>query len=391
VQQKYQIVAGSFLTQFAIIGMLFSYGVFFSAFEAEFGWSRTLLSLASSIGTLMMGVMASVLGSLADRFGPRRVLLVTGPIYAIGFVLMSQITAPWQLFLIFASFVGIGLGSHDVITLSTVSRWFSARRGIMSGVVKTGTAAGQVVLPFLAALMIASLGWRQALVVLGIATGVILVLAALMMSHPKRAPSNASVDGNRDGSSFAEARRSRVFWTLASIQFLFFVTVISVPVHIAVHGMDLGMSTARAALLLSTLGAASALGRLGVGWTVDRIGGRLALILCLAILSASLGCLIVTEAQALLFAVIAAYGFAHGGLFTVVSPTVAGVFGNRAHGAIFGAILLSGTIGGATGPVLVGLAFDVLGSYQPAFVTLTLLSALAFGLALSLPKPVRGG
>jgi MFS family permease len=382
---RYLVVTGAFLTQFAIIGMFFAYGVMFKEFETEFGWSRTLLSTASAIATLMMGVLASVAGRMADRFGPRRVLLVTGPLFGLGFVMVSLVSAPWQLFLLFATLIPIGLGSHDVVTLSAVARWFSARRGIMSGVVKLGTALGQVALPILAAFLIAGYGWRQAVVILGILAAVVLVAAALMMSHPAK-PATGASSHDASGLSFADARRSRAFWTLCAIQFLFFTSVMSVPVHIAVHGMDLGMTVARAALLLSILGGASAIGRLVIGWSVDSLGGRWSMILCLAVLATSLAAMIDTRNHDILFVVMAFYGAAHGGLFTVVSPTVAEYFGNRAHGALFGAILLAGTIGGALGPIMLGFVFDSFGSYRLGFTGLVVFSTIALGLAISLPR-----
>ena len=78
------------------------------------------------------------------------------------------------------------------------------------------------------------------------------------------------------------------------------------------------------------------------------------------------------------------YGFAHGGLFTVVSPTVAEYFGMRAHGVIFGAIVFFGTLGGASMPIVTGMIYDRLGSYDIAFIVLTLLAALSFFLAILL-------
>ena len=88
-----------------------------------------------------------------------------------------------------------------------------------------------------------------------------------------------------------------------------------------------------------------------------------------------------------LFAVVALYGFGHGGLFTVVSPTVAEFFGTRTHGAIYGGIYLFGTIGGAAGPIMAGRVFDLTGSYEYAFSALALMGAGALLLMASLPPP----
>ncbi|MBZ0127607.1 MAG: MFS transporter [Rhodobacteraceae bacterium] len=385
-QSRYAIVLGAGLTQFSVIGLFFAYGLFFKSFEVEFGWSRTLMSAVSALAVFMMGALAALTGRLADRFGPRPVLLVSGLCYGLGYALISQITAPWQMFLLFGTLLGAGLSTHDVVTLSTVARWFEKKRGIMSGVVKVGTALGQVTLPPLAAVLIVAYGWRNAAVILGVGAGIVLMTAALMMSHPRSIPASGGAVV-RSSTDFAAARRSRLFWTLCAIQFLFFPAVIAIPMHIAVHGMDLGMTSARAATLLSVIGGASVAGRLAVGLLVDRIGGKRAMTLCIGILATSLALLVVAVSPIWLYAVLAGYGIAHGGMFTVVSPTVAGYFGMRAHGAIFGAVLFSGTIGGSIGPVLTGLVFDLTGSYQLAFAGMATLAAIGLGLAITLPKP----
>lgn len=385
---RYLVVAGACLTQFTIIGLLFSFGLFFKVFEAEYGWSRTLMSASSSLSFLMMGLLAMLGGRLSDRYGPARVLIVTGVLYGVGFALLSQVTRPWQLFAICGTFIGLGLSTHDVVTLSTVARWFEGRRGIMTAVVKVGTAAGQVTLPPLVALLISGMGWRPAVIVLGLGAVLLLLGAALIMKNPPvRHVQPGQAGAPAEGLTFAEARRSRVLWTLCAVQFCFFSSLMTVPLHLPIHGMDLGLSAAAAATLLSVVGGASVLGRLAVGRLVDVIGGRRAFVLCFVALIAGLGGLTALTVPWALYATVAVYGFSHGALFVVVSPTVAEYFGMRAHGAIFGTVLFSGTLGGSVGPILTGMAFDRFGSYVPAFLALTLLAGLALLLVLSLPRP----
>ena len=386
MDSRYLIVFGACLTQFTVIGLLFSFGVFFNVLEVEFGWSRTLLSSAVALAALVMGLLAVFAGRLGDRFGPAPVLAGAGLLYGAGFALIAVVDEPWHLFVLFGLFIGVGMSSHDVTTLSTIARWFVRRRGMMTGIAKVGTATGQMVMPPVAALLIAVLGWRNAALTLGVAAVVLLLGAALSMRRPP--PDRAAAPEARGGGgSFAEIRRSRVFWTLCAAQFLFFPTLMTIPLHIAVHGMDLGMTRGVAATLLTVIGAASIAGRLTVGAFADRIGGRNAYVLCLVPLVTSLLILMVVDTWVPLFAVVALYGFGHGGLFTVVSPTVAEFFGTRTHGAIYGGIYLFGTIGGAAGPIMAGRVFDVTGSYEYAFSTLALMGAAALLLMASLPPP----
>jgi MFS family permease len=389
LDKRYLIVFGACLTQFTVIGLLFSYGLFFKAFEVEFGWSRTLLSSCMSFAFIVMGVLAFFGGRLSDRYGPRLVLAVSGTLCGMGYALLSQVTQPWQLFAIFGLFIGVGMATHDVVTLSTIARQFRQRRGIMTGVVKVGTAAGQITVPPIAAFFIAIYDWRLALIILGIAAVALLLVAALLMkSPPASAGSGKGIDAA--GSRLQEARRTRPLWMICAIQFSFFSTVTTIPLHIVVHGMDLGMTPALAAILLSVMGAASVAGRLSVGAMVDRIGGRRALILCFVPLIASLLALLFISAPWLLFGAVAVYGIAHGGFFTVMSPTVAEYFGLQAHGAIFGLVLFFGTIGGAAGPILAGRIFDLTGSYAPAFTALAALATLGLALVLRLPSANPG-
>ena len=110
--------------------------------------------------------------------------------------------------------------------------------------------------------------------------------------------------------------------------------------------------------------------------------------ICLAILSASFIWLQVARDVWMLYSFAVVYGIAHGGIFTVISPIVAELFGIRAHGALFGIVVCGGTVGGATGPVLAGLVFDLTRSYQPIFIALIALAAISFLLAL-LIKPAQ--
>lgn len=380
------VVLGASLTQFTIIGLFVTSGLFFKIFEVEFGWSRAVLSAASGLGVLAMGFLAFVSGKLSDSYGPRIVLTVSGICFGLGYILMSWMSEPWQLIVIFSVFLGIGFGAHDVVTLSTVARWFEARRGVMTAVVKVGTAIGQVALPPMVALLIVGVGWRQAVLVMGVSAMIVLVAAASIMRSPPVQTNDAEQNVPVLGLTYKEATKDRRFWILCAVQFLFFPTMMTLPLHLPAHGMDLSMTPTLAAALVSTMGATSILGRLGIGRLLDMIGGRNCYLISLVILTAALGPLALIDSHVPLFTFVALYGVAHGALFVVVSPTVAEYFGMREHGAIFGTILFCGTVGGAVGPFLAGVLFDISGSYAVAFLALMVMALVALGLIAALPR-----
>ena len=386
-----RVLTAAFLIQVVVIGMMFGYGVFFKVLEDELGWSRTLLSSASSLSILVMGFFGVVAGQLSDRFGPRWVLTATGLTTGIGYFMMSSMTAPWQLLLCYGLLVGLGFATHDVVTLSTVASWYPQRRGLVTGIVKAGSGCGQILVPLLVAWLVVNGGWRNAFAALGILAGVLLIVLAQFMQR-QTAPvlQEPGLPKENDtevkGMSFKHARNDRMLWTFCAIQFCFIPSLMTIPLHIVAHATDLGMAPELAALILSTVGAASIVGRLVVGHLVDRFGARRILCTCLAALLVSLLMLRFTEVPFWLFPAALIYGVAHGGLFTAVSPSVAEYFGMKSHGAIFGTVLFFGTLSGTAGPVIAGMLFDRFQSYDIAFTILAVLAVTGVLLASSLPR-----
>jgi len=157
------IVLGASLVQFTVSGGLFAFGVFFSALESELGWSRIVMSTCTSLAFLIMGLLAISAGGLNDRFVPRWVLFPTGIVYGCCYTLLYFVTEPWHAILLFGIAIGIGMASHDIVTLSTIARWFHNKRGRMTGVLKAGTACGQICVPLIAASLIAKFLRNKAL------------------------------------------------------------------------------------------------------------------------------------------------------------------------------------------------------------------------------------
>lgn len=390
----YIIVAASFLIQGVAIGGMFAYGVLFTEMITSFGWSRATISGAISMATLVMGIVALLAGRLNDRFGPRGVLTLSAIFYGAGYMLMSTLTSPWQLYLFWGVMVGIGLSTHDVITLSTVARWFPQRRGLMSGIVKVGTGCGQLTIPLIVAALVASHDWRMACRMFGAVSFVILILAAQVMRRDSGSTAHTVAGSGAAGARVADrqaaggnmapdmtyraALRSSSLWLLCGSQFLVIGCLSTITIHIVPHAIDLGLSRTTAAGLLSTMGGVSLLGRLTVGGTMDRIGGRRGMLAAYCLLLVSLVWLQFADAAWMLFAFAAVYGIAHGGFFTVMSPTVAELFGTRAHGALFGTVLFFGSIGGAIGPFAAGAVFDAFGSYRLAFGALGVVAVTGF-------------
>ena len=393
----YVVVAAAFFIQIFAWGINNSFGVFFNPLLTEFGWLRATISGAVSMNFLVHGLISIFMGGLNDRFGPRLIMTCCGFFMGLGYLLMAGVHAVWQMYLFYGLIAGIGLSGMDVIVLSTIARWFTKKRGTMSGFIKMGTGVGMVIIPIFVTWLITTYGWRTGFAVLG---ALILVFVVLLAQFLVRDPTKKGqrpdnerdtdtrrMDSREHGLSFKEAIHTRQFWTVCAVYFLILVCVYTILMHIVQHAIDLGISAPSAAHVLATIGGVSIAGRFVMGSSGDRIGNRMALLICLSFLLASLLWLQLAITLWMFYLFAALYGFAHGGFFALGSPLVAGLFGTRSHGIIFGIVIFSSTIGGAIGPIMAGHMFDVTRSYQIVFIILAALAIIGLILTGSL-RPI---
>jgi MFS family permease len=383
----YIIASSAFFIQILGPGSYITYGIFFNSFLTEFGWSRAMISGASSLYFFMFGLLGILTGRLVDKIGPRIVMTGCGIFYGSGYMLMSQIQSVWQLYLFYGLIVAIGFSAIDVVTLSTIARWFSRRRGTMTGSIKVGAGVGLLIGPLAINWLILSYGWRTSYIIMGSVVLVFLVAASQFL---KRDPSRIGLlpDGEKRtnidkvsleeaGLSLQKASQTKQFWMLCVMCLFFGFCLQTVMIHSAPYAMDIGASSSTAASILSIIGGVSIGGRFIMGGASDKIGNKWGYIICFAcFIFAFITILTIHKLWVLyLFAVL--YGFGHGGLWVLLSPVLAELFGIASHGTIFGLVYFVITIGGTIGPILAGYLFDITGSYQIVFSTCLIFSIIA--------------
>ena len=394
----YIIVVVSLLMLFVMHGISSSWGIFLSSLEGEFGWSRAAISGAHSMGFLLGGIFSILLGSVSDRLGSRMIMTVGGIVFALGCFLMSRVTAMWQVYLFYGVLVSLWGSPANVSLLSTTMRWFTSKRGLMSGIVKVGTGLGIMIIPVFSSHLISNYGWRTTFVILSfICLAVVVPLAQLLRRDPSQkglkpygesTERAAALKPGDTGFSPQQAFRIRQFWIVCAAFFIMWYCGNGLLVHLAPHAIDIGIPATQAARLISIIGGASIIGRLVIGVAGDRAGNRWVLTLCFIIVVASMSWLLLSVQLWQLYLFAAVYGFAHGGFFSLISPLIAELFGTRSHGTLFGIASFFGMSGGAVGPLVAGRIFDVAGNYQLAFLLIIGFSAAGFILSLML-KPVK--
>jgi len=392
------IVAAAAVSIMTIVwGANRTFGVFLEPMLDEFGWTRAGISGAFTLCMVVMGLVAIVAGRLTDKIGPRPVLFTCGFFLGLGYILISRVSAIWQLYLFYGVIIGIGMSGTFAPLMSLVARWFVRRRALMSGVLVAGPAFGIVVMPLVSSLLISAYGWRNSYVILGGIVLVIVVSAALFL---KRDPggmglvpygadesSNNGLNTADEGFSFQETVRTKQFWMLGLMFFCSLFIMNVVVVHIVIHAVGLGIPATTAASILSVAAGVSIPGRIIMGIIADRMGNRPSLAVCYIMgLVAFILLLVARELWMLyLFAVI--FGLGWWASSAVMVPLTAELFGLKSHGTIVACVNLITAVGGAAGPVLVGHIFDVTGSYQQAFLMCIAVTIIAITTIIFM-KPV---
>ena len=382
----YVILVVVFLIMMATGGSLFTFGVFFKPLLSEFGWTRALASGAFSLYMVLHGLLYVVTGRLNDRFGPRAIVSGCGFFLGLGYLLMSQTSTIWHLYLFYGVIIAIGMSGGYVPLVSTVARWFIKRRGLMTGIALAGMGAGTMIIPPVANWLISNYGWRTSYAIMGFVVLVVVTSAAQFLRrastqrrqlpHGDNDVRKKSLNLKARGLSLQEAVRTRQFWLCCVIFFGVGIFLQAIMVHIIPHAIEVGIPVYEAPNIFISIGGLSIIGRIVMGGTSDKISSRLALIISFVVATAALAWLLVAKEMWMLYLFAAVFGFAYGGFIAVQSPWVAELFGLSSHGTILGVIVFVSTIGGAVGPVAAGGIFDIRGNYDLAFSACTAMSVI---------------
>jgi len=379
-------------------GSFHSFAVFFGPLLNEFGWSRAVTAGAFSSLGLLFGLYSIPIARLCNILAPRLVIGSCGFLGGLGYILMSQVSAIWQMYLLYGVLIAIGMGGYISI-LPIVARWFVKRRGLMTGIVFSGMGIGMVVVPPLVSRLIALYDWRIAYIIVGIVTMAGVVIGAQflkrnpeqtgkMLSVTQTDPSDVvTPHSEMSGFSYQKALRTNQFWILGALYFIYLISHNTATVHIVVYAVSLGVTPLSAASLLSVFGIFLIGGFNVIGMTADKIGNRNGFVISFIFMTVAFIAILLTTEAWIPYIFVAILGFACGGMQVLFSPVVAELFGLRSHGEILASAGFIGGIGSAVGAALAGYIFDVTGSYSLAFTICAVLAAIAIVLAWLL-KPI---
>lgn len=379
------MVAITFLTTLSTAAVMGLAGVLILPLQTEFGWDTASISGALSLRLVLFGLVAPFAAAFISRYGIQRIVGLALAFVVVGVGLATIMTELWQLWLTWGVMVGLGTGTTALVLSATVaSRWFTARRGLVVGVLTAANATGQLLFLPLVAWMVEHFGWRIAVVPPLIACGVAWVLMVLLgrdyPAHLNLAPYGESavvlIPPKPVGNPFARsidvlntAARVPMFWLLFGT---FFVCGLSTNGLIQSHFISLchdnGMEAVAAASVLAMMGAFDFVGTIGSGWLSDRYDNRYLLFMYYGLRGLSLMALPYTDFSFFGLSIFAVfYGL---DWIATVPPTVrlAGTtFGRELAPLVFGWVFMAHQLGAASATFGAGLVRDGTGSYLPAF------------------------
>ena len=395
----YVIVFASFIVMTMTFGIHYSFGVFFKPLMTEFGWTRAETSAAYSIMTLFSGLFGILAGRIGDFFGPRIIGTFAGVFLCVGFLLLSLANQLWHFYLFYGLVMAAGVGGCWPGLMPAVAKWFTRRRGLMSGIVASGIGFGTIIIPSLAEWLISNYDWRTAYIIIGCFTLILVIgVSQFLKGSPKKIGEPADCEGDRDkghpypeitGHKFSEASRSRPFWLLCGVYYCYGYCLHTIMVHIAPWAQDLGISAGKSAIILAIIGATSVISRIIIGGASDKFGLKPSLIIGLIFMIISLLWVQIAQVPWMFYLFGILFGIAYGGIIALLVLAAAELFGLHSMGVILGTITFAYTLGGATGPIVSGYLFDLLGSYRPAFFIAAFVAIVSISFALVLKLPGR--
>lgn len=387
-----------------------TYGVavFVDPMLAAFGWSRSLISTAYAIATLVGAGGVILTGRLLDRYGHRWVLAWAAFGYAISLVVMGSVADPLTLTLGLSLLRGFGIGALLLASRTLVPQWYVRRRGRALGFVAVGGALSLALVPVANGWLIGRYGWRVAWWVDAIAVFLLfLPLAAWLVRDrpeqvgqhpdglPPPSPSGSVAHGDEPAWRPGQALRTRPFWLLLGASTVPGLVITGLDFNQVSILAERGLPPGAVALVFTASSVVTLPASLACGYLVDRFPSRYALAAGQALLAAALAWLLVTDTA--VHAV--AYGALRGltlGLWPVaLDATWPAYFGRRYLGSIRGLTFGAEIVGAALGPVPFGLIYDLLGGYTAAIAGVLILPIAATAAVLvafppGLPSTLAG-
>ncbi len=379
-------------------GAVATLSVFVSPMTTEFGWSRTAISGAVSLGGILAAIVSPRLGRYLDHSGARLVLCSVILLTGLSNALLSLTASLPMFYLLFCVARMNFAGPFDLGIYGAVSNWFVARRALATSIATMGGMIGLVTMPLIAQAAMAGGGWRAGWLAVGAAVVLIglIPVSVLLVGKPEdvglvpdRRNPPADAEPVSDLSfTRAQALRTPAFWVLSLFTLLVYPVQAGVSLHQAPFLIERGLSPAVAATVVSSFSVLSGVATLCFGLVPRWVPIRLRLAMVGGLLSLGTALMLSVHAAPRAYAAAGFFGLGIGGLLTMLPIAWADYYGRKSYGAIRGLALSVQVLAQAAGPVLSGALRDWSGTYDLSLITCATLAAAGMAVAVLAKPPV---
>lgn len=364
----------------------YTQGLFIEAWIADFGWTRAQASFGILGSTLALAAVLPFIGLIVDRYGLVKPILISILGLSIAYVMLGLFVQSITTFVILAMLQAVlGSASSPLAYTRAINSVFVRQRGLALGIALSGAGVAATFGPVLISNAIAAFGWRGAYFAMALFTAVVGVVIVIVLSRLSGAKTPVTMDADAASNDFKMAKASRPYWIIMAAIFSLSLGLGGLMIHFVPILLEMDFTTSNAAKIAGVIGIAVVLGRLLVGFAVDRIfAPRVAIAILLACVCgvlalATLGSVVAVPAAFVI-------GFSVGAEVDLIGYLVARYFGINAYGQIYGRQYATFLIATGLSPVILGAVRDATGNYTASLFTAAAFMVLSASLFAKLPK-----
>ena len=366
---RWVIVFASAIMLAIAMGMIVNgISVFIIPLNEEFGWQRGSISLINFSGLIGLALGGMVMGPLADLTNTRSVCLLGATVLGVCIIATSWAYTLWQFYLLIflAGFLGAGALFSPLI--ANVGNWFKYSAGLAIGIASAGQALGQGGVPYVTAILISALGWRDTLTTLGIAALVTLIPLAMLIRQPPNQSAKKSGGFSPEDKQSPIPLTPNVTIIWLSVAVIFCCTCMSVPLmHLVPLVHDRGFSLDEAGSVIFVMLLVAIIGRVFFGKLADMIGAIQAYFIASAWQTLLIFGFVQIESLNSFYIFVIVYGFGYSGVMTGILVCVRVLTPLSRRASALGIVTLFGWVGHAIGGYQGGYFYDLTGGYSLAY------------------------
>ena len=390
------IVAALFLSTALTIGTRQGFGIFIDLWSSEWETNVSSISLAASIGWLVNGLAAPVVGHFADRYGPKIVLVLSAFIVSMSSILVASSFNVLTLSIYYGFLISFSTATGGPVGI-LLSKWFATKRGIAMGAVMAGGSIGSLFFIPLLTFITLNFNWQLAWIIIG-SFGLVVVTPLFILvlkNDPAELVDSGAVqdDGmntnlEEDGplwvKEWTKAYKSKPMWQLSLGYFICGITTASISVHFIQWAISQNISPSEAAFSFGVLSGVNGISVFSSGYFSDKFERRYILGMIYLVRGIAFLCLLLLSGQIALWAFAIIGGMSWLATVPLTTALTSEIYGYRKLGSLVGLITMSHQIGGAAAVLLFGMVFDHYGNYDfglwVGVITLIIASLASFSI-----------